>query len=218
MTKTVFALAVLIIAPKLFAQGYGPSGFLGCYGYDPNNWAGEAGPGECVVSSGRVYVNHGVYVTVNEPPCASGPNLFVAGIVRVFKEGAAYGLSEYLGPAAQIAGEQLGDEFRKLIEGRIDPTANCQIVSVKLPARATFVRATYWHWWESAYHETDEGAATGHWSKWEGLKITDTASGPVLWAIFKNWSDNVDQPAVIHVIYKPANMDREKRRQPNSLH
>jgi len=103
-----------------------------------------------------VYVNHGVYVHIDNPPCATGPNLFVDGLVKGLREGAAEGLSEYLGPAAQIAAEKLGDEFRKLIEGRIDPKANCQIVSVKLPAGASVVRATYWHWWKNKYHKTKE--------------------------------------------------------------
>jgi len=216
ITRRMFALTILFVAPRLFGQA-GPTGFLGCYGYDPKGWAGEAGPGQCVVSSGQVVVAHGVYVHVDNPDCASGPNVFVDALVSGFKAGVSYGLSDYLGPAAPIVGDKLGDEFRKAIEGRLDPRAACQVVSVKLPARAKVVKATYWSWWDDHYSEQGEGAATGHWSKWEPPQVTDTPSGPVLWAIFKNWSDGVDQSAVIHVVYEPADMSREIRRQPDSL-
>jgi hypothetical protein len=146
--RKVFAGVIFWVAPIVFAQA-GPKGFLGCNGYDPKGWAGEAGPGECVVSSGETVVDHGVYVDVFNPPCASGPNLFVDALTEAFKKGVSYGLSDYLGPAARIVGEKLGDEVRKAVEGRIDPKANCQVVSVKLPKGATIVRAAYSSWWDN---------------------------------------------------------------------
>ena len=162
-------------------------------------------------------MEHGVYVNVDNPDCASGPNIFIDALVRGFKEGVNYGLSDYLGPAAPIVGEKLGDEFRKAVEGRLDPRASCQVVSVKLPAGASFVRAINSSWWDNRYSNQANGAATGHWSKWEPQQLTNTDSGQVLWAIFKNWSHDTNQSAVIHVVYRPADMNRERQRQPGSL-
>ena len=218
-TKTCAIVAFLVItlcSPVLFAQ-ISPSGFLGCYGYDHNKWAEDAGPGECVASSGHVLVAHGVYANVNDPNCAAGPDLLLSALATVFNGALNYGFGDYLGPVAQIAERKVGNRFREPLEGRIDSKASCQIVSVKLPLGATAVRSTYSSWWDNHYEDQAPLRPTGHWSKWEWPYIVYTYSGSVVFAIFKNWSHDTDQWAVIRVIYKPANFEREKQRMPGSL-
>jgi hypothetical protein len=80
--KTCAILAFLLMTPSspaLFSQ-ISSSGFLGCYGDDPNKWAEDAGPGECFASSGHILVAHGVYANVSDPSCAVGPDLFLGGV------------------------------------------------------------------------------------------------------------------------------------------
>jgi len=218
--KTYAILAFLLMtlfSPALVAQ-LSPAGFLGCYGDDPNiSWAEDAGPGECVVSSGQVLVPHGVYTNVNDPSCDAGLDRFMGALAEVFSGGVDYGFGDYLGPVPPIAESKLGHQFRESLDGRIDPKASCQIVSVKLPLGATEVRSTHASWWDNRYEPQAPLKPTGHWSKWEWPYITYTASGPVVFAIFKNWSRDTDQWAVIRVIYRPANLRREKQRRHGSL-
>jgi len=212
-------LAFLLMTPlssTLFAQ-ISPSGFLGCYGYDPNKWAEDAGPGECVASSGDILVAHGVYANVNDPSCALGLEFFLGALANVFSGAANYGFGNYLGPLAPIAEGKLGTQFSEPLEGRIDSKASCQIVSVKLPFGATGMRTTHASWWDYHYELQAPLKPTGHWSKWEWPYLTYTSSGPVVFAVFKNWSRDTDQWAVLRVIYKPANFERELQRRPGSL-
>jgi len=119
-------LAFLLMTPlssTLFAQ-ISPSGFLGCYGYDPNKWAEDAGPGECVASSGDILVAHGVYANVNDPSCALGLEFFLGALANVFSGAANYGFGNYLGPLAPIAEGKLGTQFSEPLEGRIDSKAS----------------------------------------------------------------------------------------------
>jgi len=217
--KTYAILAFLLMtpfSPALFAQ-ISPSGFLGCYGDDPNKWAEDAGPGECVASSGHILVAHGVYAGVSDPSCAVGLDLFLGALANVFSGAVNYRFGDYLGPAAAVAESKLGNQFREPLEGRIDSKASCQIVSVKLPLGATDLRSTHAFWWDNHYEQQAPLKPTGHWSKWEWPYITYTSSGPVVFAVFKNWSRDTDQWAVLRVIYKPANFEREKQRRHGSL-
>jgi len=217
--KRYVILAFLLITPSspaLFAQ-IGPRGFLGCYGYDPNKRAEDAGPGECVASSGGIFVAHGVSGNVYDPNCAAGPDLFLGALASVFDGAVNHGFGDYLGPVAPIAEHKLGDQFREPLEGRIDSKASCQIVSVKLPLGATEARSTYSSWWDNRYEQQVPLRPTGHWSKWEWPYIVYTSSGPIVFAVFKNWSPDTNQWAEIRVIYKPANFEQETRRKHGSL-
>jgi hypothetical protein len=209
-------LLMTLFSPALFAQ-ISPSGFLGCYGDDPNKWAEDAGPGECVASSGHILVAHGVYADVNDPSCAVGLDLFLGALANVFSSAVNYGFRDSLGPAAPIAESKLGNQFREHLEGRIDSRASCQIVSVKLPLGATNVRTTHASWWDNHYEQQAPLRPTAHGSRWEWPIITYTSSGPVVFAVFHNWSRDTDQWAVLRVIYKPANFEREKQRRHGSL-
>jgi hypothetical protein len=207
-------LSLFVLAPAMFGQD-GPVGFYGCNGYDPNGWAKEAGSGECVVASGRVDIPHGVYVNVHNLPRGGDTSEFVKGLANVLKAGVGKGLSSYLGPLAPIVADALGNEATKYIDGRIDPRASCQVVAVKLPAGAKVVRATFWDWWQNGWHEKTDGAFF-EYGKWEPYAVTEGPAGPVLWSVVKNWSHDINRPVTIHVIYEPANMNRERQRTPGS--
>ena len=209
-------LLVTLFSPALFAQ-ISPSGFLGCYGDDPNKWAEDAGPGECVASSGDILVAHGVYANVSDPSCAIGLDPFLSALANVFSGAVNYGFGDFLGPVAPIVESKLGNQFREPLEGLIDSKASCQILSVKLPLGATDVRSTHASWWDYRYELQTPLKPTGHWSKWEWPYVTYTPSGPVVFAVFKNWSRDTDQWAVLRVIYKPANFEHELRRRHGSL-
>ena len=111
MTK-LFLLLTFAFAMASFGQD-GPRGFYGCNGYDPNGWASEAGPGECVVASGRVDIPHGIYVDVHNPACGGGTSSFVSGLGLAMKADVSADLKPYLGPLAPMVGEKLGAEFTK---------------------------------------------------------------------------------------------------------
>ena len=120
MFKKKYAILAFLLmtplSPVLFAQ-ISPSGFLGCYGDDPNKWAEDAGPGECVASSGQIVVAHGVYANANDPSCAAGPELFLGTLANVFSGAVNYGFGDYLGPVAPIVESKLGNQFREPLEG-----------------------------------------------------------------------------------------------------
>src|ERR1700719_987861 len=111
--KTYAIVAFLLMtpfSPALFAQ-ISPSGFLGCYGHDPNKWAEDAGPGECVASSGHILVALGVYANVNDPSCAVGLEFFLGARANVISGGVNYGYGDSLGPVPPIAESKLGNQF-----------------------------------------------------------------------------------------------------------
>jgi len=142
--KTYAILAFLLMtpfSPALFAQ-ISPCGFLGCDGDDPNKWAEDAGPGECVASSGHNPRGTWSLCGCQRSKLRRWAGLFLGALANVFSSAVNYGFGDYLGPAAPIAETRLGNQFREPLEGRIDSKASCQIVSVKLPLGATDLRST----------------------------------------------------------------------------
>jgi hypothetical protein len=119
-----------------------------------------------------------------------------------------------------VFGENVARELARLV----DPRAACAPLFVKLPAGASFRRVRFYIWGQldsnppSSQGYRDKAVNDlGDWSKFGSPEIIDTAAGPIVTSIAKNWSHDHSRYMVMHLVYTPASFQEEKERKAGTI-
>jgi hypothetical protein len=195
----IFVSLMFLVTASAFGQ-QGPAGQLGCYG-DPV--CPECGPGQCVVSSGGVLVSPGDYSKTNNPACAEGLDDAVNGIKGVFDQAASAALEAWVGPIGSKLYDAFGGNTLREAVRLFDRRSSCVSTGVKAPGGATIERVVF-YWSEGdGQHRNEPANKDLHYCRWENVQTTATGAGPVVTALFKNWSHDRTRTATVHVLYQP---------------
>ena len=187
----------------------------------------ECDPGECMASSGKVDVGHGLRTHEKDPACIGDTPSKIALMIQEYAESNTSGDSGHSDPAlkaiisdfseaishevAKLVSKHAKGDVGKILSGYTGPKANCQPVAVAIPPGATITRSQIW----VIDYTKQEWAPTKccHDISWARFIVHPTVQeagsrGSVAYTILKNWSHNKSRYARLDVYFTGGNFIR----------